>query len=271
MLDVPSQFGPSEPRETEVATKSHGRNGADTLKDLSLRTKILEIYTLHVLPRNEEWQYSRDFICMSDVLDEEKRESFLQTLQSLEDESGRDHDREAEIARKRLAEFERDRGEVEPKRLDDSTTKEEHLSEEIISANDRRVEGEKDYGIDGSPSKEASKLLSNRDKTKGTMLHQVARAALSSNSRSKAAPKRPPATLYKRGIAMTAALQQLILDMTQSASKNPIVLLRTLLFVIGLVMAFSQRDIKERLKNITGNGWDKVKGTVGMGVKVSYI
>ena len=34
--------------------------GTDTPRDLEKRIKLLELYTLHVLPRNEEWDYARE-------------------------------------------------------------------------------------------------------------------------------------------------------------------------------------------------------------------
>ena len=64
-------------------------NGAGTPRDLKSRLKILEIYTLHVLPRNEEWNYARAVINMSETLDEERKEAFLQTLQVLRDQGVR--------------------------------------------------------------------------------------------------------------------------------------------------------------------------------------
>src|ERR1700761_3234156 len=45
----------SQPRAT-------GLNGTNTPKDLTSRIKVLEIFTLHVLPRNTEWDYAKSFI-----------------------------------------------------------------------------------------------------------------------------------------------------------------------------------------------------------------
>lgn len=55
------------------------------------------------------------------------------------------------------------------------------------------------------------------------------------------------------------------------SDSNPMVLLRLLAFVIGVVMVFGRRDVREKLKKALGNGWMKVRQTAGMGVKVSYI
>ncbi|KZZ96303.1 peroxin-26-like protein [Ascosphaera apis ARSEF 7405] len=53
---------------------SNGANGTETLRDLDTRIRILELFTLHVLPRNNDWGYAREFIKLSDILDDEKKE-----------------------------------------------------------------------------------------------------------------------------------------------------------------------------------------------------
>lgn len=53
--------------------------------------------------------------------------------------------------------------------------------------------------------------------------------------------------------------------------KNPSAMLRFLLFVLVFVGAASQRVVRERLRRVAGGAWEKVRGTLGMGVRVSYI
>jgi hypothetical protein len=53
--------------------------------------------------------------------------------------------------------------------------------------------------------------------------------------------------------------------------KNPTSMLRFLLFVLAFVMAFSQKQVRERARRITNQSWEKVRATIGMGTKVSYI
>jgi hypothetical protein len=43
-------------------------------KSMLQRSKITEIYVLHVLPRVEEWEYAREFAQMSPDIDDEQRE-----------------------------------------------------------------------------------------------------------------------------------------------------------------------------------------------------
>lgn len=64
-----------------------------------------------------------------------------------------------------------------------------------------------------------------------------------------------------------ANLYKLLESMGLSFKHNPMLLLRTLAFVVALVTILGRRDVKQRIKRV----WDKVRATVGMGVKVSYI
>jgi hypothetical protein len=75
----------------------------------------------------------------------------------------------------------------------------------------------------------------------------------------------------KRAGAIIANLRKLLDAMAAHLKANPMVLLRTLAFIVALLLVLSRRDIKERLKSIMAKGWGKVRATAGMGVKVSYI
>ncbi|KAL8689324.1 MAG: hypothetical protein Q9224_004665, partial [Gallowayella concinna] len=67
----------------------------NTPRELASRLKILELYILHVLPVNDEWEYAKDLIRMSDTLDEDRKELFHQTLEQLEAEKEQgEHDQE---------------------------------------------------------------------------------------------------------------------------------------------------------------------------------
>ena len=83
-------------------------------------------------------------------------------------------------------------------------------------------------------------------------------------------PEKPEARARKSQALMTV-LRNLIQYFTRMVSGNPLSLARLILFVLGMVMALSRQDVRERIQRVTGAGWDKVKGTIGMGVKVSYI
>ena len=48
-------------------------------------------------------------------------------------------------------------------------------------------------------------------------------------------------------------------------------MLRLLTFIMAFVLLIARRDLRVRVKRMVGEGWGKVRKTVGMGVKVSYI
>ena len=264
-LDMMGQFKDSNASHALRGGQTSRNGGTDTPRDLSARVRIIELYTLHVLPRTGEWNYARDFINMSEVLDEELREEFLQTLRSLEDEdNSQDQFEDALLRKDELTELEPLSAELtRPDSLD--TVRPEP------SASRHRSNSEQDYGIDKprapldapksqpAPQKAASKPV------------KAVQPKQQRSPPTKSTGTTTNTSIYKRSAAVLSALQQLIKNMTEQLSQNPMSLLRFVLFVMGLIVAFSRRDVKDRLGRLTGAGWDKVKKTVGMGVKVSYI
>ncbi|KAJ5098048.1 hypothetical protein N7532_005049 [Penicillium argentinense] len=238
-------------------------SGADTPKDLAARVRIIELFTLHVLPRNEEWEYATEFINLSEVLDEERKELFLQTLEGLKEEKERGELRAAELQRQKDAELDRQR--------DD----ERRQAEEAAAASQPKANGHKrntsevDYGIEKSSPRSASKGKGSKSADKSPNGKSSARTALSSSSKNSKKQLKPEPRSQSRAVAN--AIRNLFKHIVQSVSGNPMSIVRTLLFLLGILMAMSRQDVRERVRRITGGAWQKVKGTVGMGVKVSYI
>lgn len=52
---------------------------------------------------------------------------------------------------------------------------------------------------------------------------------------------------------------------------NSLPLLRLLMFMVAFLLIIARRDLRVKLRRVVDDGWVKVKQTVGMGVKVSYI
>lgn len=252
-----------------------GSNGTSTPRDLNQRLKILEIYTLHVLPRNQEWEYAREFISMSEVLDEERREAFLQALQQVQDERAFDSKREEQLQRERDQQLEAARQRDEEARKAQQAKGEEEEKRRKDSEKVPTTEG--DYGVDRSTIGSQPRPSSSRS------ANPAAATSKSSNSRSKSsgsrkpssssssAPARRPATLVGRMSAMLGAIQQAILAMGHNFRTHPMLLLRLLAFFVALLMALSRADVRDRLIRLRDASWNKIKQTVGMGVKVSYI
>ncbi|KAJ5453687.1 uncharacterized protein N7458_004643 [Penicillium daleae] len=239
-------------------------NGTDTPKDLAARVRIIELFTLHVLPRNEEWEYAQEFINLSEVLDEERKELFLQTLEGLKEEKERGEMRAAELQRQKDAEFERQRD-------DERQQAEEEAARAAATQTNghKRNTSEVDYGIEKDIPRSKAKGSKATDKSTPSGKSSSRTALSSSASKSSKKQVKPEARGQTR--AMATMLRNLFKKIIQSVSGNPLSIARTLLFVLGILMAMSRQDVRERVRRITGSAWQKVKGTVGMGVKVSYI
>ena len=163
--DSPSQHRPTRPNV-----------GTDSPRDLNARIKILELYTLHVLPRNEEWDYAREFIGISQILDDENRDAFFHTLQSLQDEVTESARREADMRRQQDEQLEREKQEA----LSQNPAK------EVALARSAAQTGQTDYGVGSHTTSGASPA------SKKASLSSAAARAPSSNSTS--ASSRPVTT-----------------------------------------------------------------------------
>jgi len=250
-------------------------NGADTPRDLNARVKILELYTLHVLLRNNEWDYAREFITASSVLDEERREAFLQALESLREEHLEAERLEQEELQRQEKQLRQDLDEARRLRAENEERERRRVEEDRL----RREGSEVDYGIEKSPSiAGSSKGQSSkrtppatqsppRPKAVSTKVSSPGRAAV---ARPKG--KRPVApTFGDRATMFMNRLRLMIEHWDASLRRNPMGLLKLIAFIMGLILMLGRKGIRERIQRIMAASWGKVKATAGMGVKVSYI
>lgn len=260
-------------------------SGTNTPRDLNSRAKVLELYTLHVLPRNEEWETAREFIRMSNELDDERKDAFLYTLDTLQEQAQTDRNREAELLRQRDEELARQRQEAEDRRLAESRMLEEksRASEAASqkSASSRggsslkghqKSNSEVDYGIEETRTPKTARI-----KREGSSTSSRPKTSQSSSSKNTSrtpgrARKQPPrATALQRIPAILGMMQRMLTNVAQTMAKDRLALVRNLLFLLAFIIAFARRDVRERIARITGTGWGKIAGTIGMGTKVSYI
>jgi hypothetical protein len=66
-------------------------------------------------------------------------------------------------------------------------------------------------------------------------------------------------------------LRSILQNVKHSVVGNPMAFLRTILFTLGILMALSRQDMRERIRRLTDSSWQKIRGTMCMGMKVSYI
>ncbi|KAL1965714.1 hypothetical protein VTN77DRAFT_5214 [Rasamsonia byssochlamydoides] len=245
--------------------------GTDTPKDLTARVKIIELFTLHVLPRNEEWDYAREFIRHSEVLDEERKDVFLQTLEGLKEEKERGNQRAAELQREKEAELERQMREEEQRKAEAAA------AERLQQNGHKRTSSEVDYGIEKEhPNGVAKEKQADKPSSSGKSIPPSGRTPFSpspppgSSKKIKKAEK-PAAPVSRQARALLNVLRNILRSLSQSVVGNPMAFLRTLLFTLGILMALSRQDVRERIRKLTNTSWQKIRGTVGMGMKVSYI
>lgn len=231
---------------------SHQNGGTDTPRDLNTRLKLLELYTLHVLPRNDEWDYAREFISMSEVLDDERKEAFLLALHSLKEEKEDAEKREERLRQQQQEQLEQRRRETEARRLEQSRAEDERRKRE--EENRRQPRG-------------SDEVFRKQNTQRAPPAAAPSRA--SRPPAKKAAS--PPPSLYHRAAALLASVQAALANTAHSMTANPMAFFRTLLFLLAFSLAMGRRDLRERVLRILRAAWDKVRRTVGMGVKVSYI
>ncbi|TQB76691.1 hypothetical protein MPDQ_007086 [Monascus purpureus] len=271
-LDIPDNLQQSSLSDVEQRQAGPG-SGTSTPKDLAARVRIIELFTLHVLPRNNEWEYARDFISLSDVLDEERKEAFLQALENLKEEKEMGELRAAEIQRGKEAEMAKHAREAERRMAEEAAA----AAPERSGQNGlRRASSEVDFGIEknhpngtlkGKGAKSERRQSGTKTATAPGRSTVSASSSSSKNVKKSEKPRARPGQLR----ALTNAIRNLLRHIAQAASSNPLSVFRTLVFILGIIMAFSKQNVRERVGKITGAGWQKVKGTIGMGVKVSYI
>lgn len=193
---------------------------------------------------------------MSEVLDDERKEAFLLALHGLREEQEHAALREAELRRQQQEQLEQRRREAETRRAEAQRAEEERQRrEDDLKRTPPRSSG----GFSRQRNASGNSHSSHHPPTPS----RHPRSAKSSLGK--------PPGFYERASGMMRALQISLLNMGQSMTANPIVLIRTLLFIFAFALAFGRRDLRERVKRIMANSWEKVRRTVGMGVKVSYI
>ncbi|PYI33959.1 hypothetical protein BP00DRAFT_484995 [Aspergillus indologenus CBS 114.80] len=271
-LDITEQHLRDSSSSTTSLQRANG--GTDTPKDLNARVRIIELFTLHVLPRNEEWDYAQEFISLSEVLDEERKDVFLQTLEGLKEEKQQGELRAAALQREKDAELERQAREAERRQLEEDAAAAAAAAAQSQPKGHGRSSSEVDYGIEKTYPNGSIKGRgkgSEKQVNGKTGASSTGRTAFSPSGSKSIKKTDKPDARAKRSQALTNVVRNLMQFIRKSIAGNPLSFARTVLFMLGILFALSRQDIRERIRRITGAGWQKVKGTIGMGVKVSYI
>lgn len=213
------------------------------------------------------------------MLDEERREAFLQALHSLREEQEEAERREQEERQRREESIRRDIEEARRLRAENEERERKRLEEERRDRKRREEGSEVDYGIDKTPSVSSSvrggssgqKPGKGKGPTTSARKPSTKPTPGSAKLPSKASSSSQSVSLVNRASMVIANVRNLVEELSLRFQTNPFVLYRTIAFIITLLLMLSRRNIREKISRILGASWDKVKATAGMGVKVSYI
>jgi hypothetical protein len=82
----------------------------------------------------------------------------------------------------------------------------------------------------------------------------------------------PPPNLYRRASSVLTNVQHMVLQASRSLTgQSTMAMLRLLMFMLAFLLIIARRDLRLKVRRAMENGWVKIKQTVGMGVKVSYV
>jgi hypothetical protein len=248
------------PQDGLATPMSIGSLQSSSPRDLATRLRILELYALHVLPANDEWDYAESFIEMNDTLDEERRETFLLALQGLKDEKEGTAQRERELEELREREMEERREAEEAKRKEEARKEEERR---------RAAEAEKAAKASNSGGSQTSRNTSRPAAATNTPKPPPQQPRPSKTPKKNVT--QPPANLLARASLALNSLQQMVLQASKNLTGNNIALARFLVFITAFLLLLTRKGLRMKVKKAIEDGWVKVRQTVGMGVKVSYI
>ncbi|KAL9112621.1 MAG: hypothetical protein Q9227_003192 [Pyrenula ochraceoflavens] len=260
-LDISQASLSSPPRRRSLT------NGTSTPRDLSSRLKILELFTLHVLPRNEEWEYARSFISGSDVLDDERRELFLQTLLELQ-EVHDNGEKAEELERLRKEELQKQRD------LETKHAAERAASKPSQSKDHKRSSSEVDYGIETAkksndrqnkiPSSSRNSMPLNRTSEQSPPITRKTHPPPKPKSR------QPPSTVAQV-INLLRTFQALLSSSLSSVLRNPASIVKMFVGLVTILFVLGKKEVRDRLRRTLQTGWGKLVQTGKMGGKVTYI
>ncbi|KAI7513989.1 hypothetical protein KC347_g997 [Hortaea werneckii] len=234
---------------------------ASSPKALATRLKILELYTLHVLPANDEWQYAREFIQMSDMLDEEHKDAFWGALQQLKEEKDGTALRERELAERREREMQEEkRREEEERKVEEGRRVAEERRKAEEAERQRAEKTTRGTNLGASPATGPSNPGNRPGARQG-----------GNGGRPPKKPPQPPMTFYRRASSALHNFQSMVLDASRGVRSGNFNVFRLVMFMLAFLVLVARRDLRDRLRRAIEEGWSKVKRTVGMGVKVSYI
>jgi hypothetical protein len=243
-------------------------------KALQARVKVLELYALHVLPEVGEWEYAKEFVEGCGNLDEERKEAFLAALEGLKEEREGLKRREVELQEQRDREAQeelRRREQIEQKRIEEAEhERQRHLQQQKETAAKTASNTATAAASSSNIEPRTSALSNNSNSNSNSNTTPNGHARGGQPSRSTRKPPSNPQQPAANAATLLTRLTSLAHHLRHSVGPS-LLNARLLMFFFAFLLLAARRDVRVRLRRALADGWDKVRRTVGMGVKVSYV
>lgn len=236
-------------------------------KALQARTKVLELYALHVLPEVGQWDYAKEFVEGCGNLDEERKEAFLSALDGLKEEKEGLKRREVELQEQREREVQEEkmkREQEEKRRVEEAERerqKQEQQQQQQKANAAKLASNNASSSSTNGPSNNGNTSNTNNNANSNNRVPQPSRSARKTPS--SPSSQQQPTTLLTRLTALAHHLRHNLGPSLLNA--------RLLMFLFAFLLLAARRDVRVKLRRALADSWDKVRRTVGMGVKVSYV
>jgi hypothetical protein len=197
---------------------------------------------------------------MSEMLDDERKEVFLQALHELKEENQQAVVRETELQKQQEEQLRAQQlEEQEYYRKEQAKKAEEELK--------RKEESKRQTKSSAPDTPTRSSKVSHQKSTGSSTIRPKPGAKKELNR------KPPPSSqsLLARLSLIAGNFQTLFFSTAESLRANPSLLFRTVLFLLAFALAFGRREIRARITRTLEGGWNKFRGTIGMGMKVSSV
>lgn len=235
-------------------------NGFDPTRELNSLVKILELYTLHVLLRNNEWDFAREVITVSSILDEERREAFLEALNTLKMEQKQIKQREWE--EQRLLD-EKLKQEAEESRKLNRDIEQKREEEDKLKRMMRHKVTELECGTE--PNSNSCHVLSTSAQNKSRSPKKSSLHSISQTNKAPAPSKNTTLSILNRSRLIFINIWKLMKLSAGNLKMRPLFILEMMAFVASLLLILRQRDFRHKMKS----SWAKLKQTAAMAGKVS--
>ncbi|KAI9785091.1 MAG: hypothetical protein M1816_000502 [Peltula sp. TS41687] len=231
--------------ETASENSSDSSDGMFSPGEVTSMHVLIELYALHVLPRAHGCDRAREFLTTNGLLDEPTRATFLKALESVD---GKEKEAEAEAAEMVI----------------------EKKIRQAIWEMKRQPVASSEGSTATSPFSAAFELGDFPDPTRN--YEKGRRREIEANLVKQVPPTSQDPLYEKRRPHQSAkiiAFGKNAVLFTTKVKSYWADLLKAILFGISILLFFSRKGVRKGLRRIIAENWQKVKATVGMGMKVS--